>query len=74
MLEFSAARSLHGSVHGTGCALASAIAAGLALGDDLPAAVQRAKTYVTGAIEHSFAMGAGARLIDHFWIYNHRNA
>lgn len=69
MMEFAAPRSAHGSVHGTGCAFASAIAAGLALGDDLPAAVQRAKTYVTGAIEQSFDIGAGARLLNHFWIY-----
>jgi hydroxymethylpyrimidine/phosphomethylpyrimidine kinase len=67
MIEFAAPRSAHSCVHGTGCAFASAIAAGLALGDDLPAAVQRAKTYVTGAIEHSFAIGNGARLLDHFW-------
>jgi hydroxymethylpyrimidine/phosphomethylpyrimidine kinase len=67
MIEFAAPRSVHRSVHGTGCAFASAIAAGLALGDDLPAAVQRAKTYVTGAIEQSFDIGAGARLLDHFW-------
>jgi hydroxymethylpyrimidine/phosphomethylpyrimidine kinase len=67
--EFPARRSSYGSVHGTGCAFASAIAAGLALGDGLPEAVQRAKTYVTGAIEHSFELGAGARLLNHFWIY-----
>jgi hydroxymethylpyrimidine/phosphomethylpyrimidine kinase len=66
-LEFSAPRSMHASVHGTGCAFASAIAAGLALGDDVPAAVQRAKTYVTGAIAHSFQMGGGARMLNHFW-------
>lgn len=65
--EFSAPRSARGPVHGTGCAFASAVAAGLALGDDLPAAVHRAKTYVTGAIEHSFEAGGGARLLDHFW-------
>jgi hydroxymethylpyrimidine/phosphomethylpyrimidine kinase len=69
MIEFAAPRSVHGSVHGTGCAFASAIAAGLALGDDLPGAVQRAKTYVTGAIAHSFELGAGARLLNHFWLY-----
>jgi hydroxymethylpyrimidine/phosphomethylpyrimidine kinase len=67
--EFSAPRSPYESVHGTGCAFASAIAAGLALGDALPEAVQRAKTYVTGAIEHSMQMGAGARLLNHFWLY-----
>jgi hydroxymethylpyrimidine/phosphomethylpyrimidine kinase len=70
MIEFAAPRSAHNSVHGTGCAFAAAIAAGLALGDDLPAAVQRAKTYVAGAIAHSFEMGGGARLLNHFWIYN----
>jgi hydroxymethylpyrimidine/phosphomethylpyrimidine kinase len=67
--EFPAPRALHGSVHGTGCTFASAIAAGLALGDELPAAVHRAKVYVTGAIEHSFQIGAGARLLDHFWMH-----
>jgi hydroxymethylpyrimidine/phosphomethylpyrimidine kinase len=71
MTEFSAPRSPHSSVHGTGCAFASAIAAGLALGDGPAEAVQRAKTYVTGAIAHSYALGGGARLLDHFWIYNH---
>ena len=65
--EFSAPRSANGPAHGTGCAFASALAAGLALGDELPVAVQRAKTYVTGAIEHSFQARSGARLLDHFW-------
>ena len=55
------------NVHGTGCTFASAIAAGLALGDDVPAAVQRAKRYITGAIEHSFEIGRGARILNHFW-------
>lgn len=65
--EFAAPRSSIGAVHGTGCAFASAIAAGLALGDDVPAAVQRAKQYVTGAIERSFEVGHGARILNHFW-------
>jgi hydroxymethylpyrimidine/phosphomethylpyrimidine kinase len=65
--EFTAVRSSHETVHGTGCAFASALAAGLVLGDDVPSAVQRAKEYVTGAIEHSFQIGSGARVLDHFW-------
>lgn len=65
--EFSGARSAHGPVHGTGCTFASAVAAGLALGDDLPTAVQHAKEYVAGAIEHSFQIGQGSRVLDHFW-------
>jgi hydroxymethylpyrimidine/phosphomethylpyrimidine kinase len=65
--EFSAPRFSKGPFHGTGCTFASALAAGLALGDDLPAAVQRAKRYVTGAIEHASRIGRGSRLLDHFW-------
>ena len=65
--ELPAPRLDVGDVHGTGCTFASAIAARLALGDDLPAAVVRAKRYVTGAIEHSFPVGRGARILNHFW-------
>lgn len=65
--EFAAPRVSIGAVHGAGCAFASAIAAGLALGDDIPAAVQRAKHYITGAIERSFEVGRGARILNHFW-------
>jgi hydroxymethylpyrimidine/phosphomethylpyrimidine kinase len=66
-LEFSSPRVSHDDIHGTGCTFASAVAAGLALGDDVPAAVDRAKRYVTGAIEHSFVIGTGARILNHFW-------
>ena len=41
------------STHGTGCTLSAALTAGLALGDDLPAAVHRAKAFVTRAISES---------------------
>ena len=53
--------------HGTGCTLASAIASRLALGDDVPAAVQAAKEYVTGAIAGGFPLGAGIGPVDHGW-------
>ncbi len=66
-IELAAPRAAFDNVHGTGCTFASAIAAGLALGDDIPAAVQRAKRYVTGAIEQSFEIGRGARVLNHFW-------
>jgi hydroxymethylpyrimidine kinase/phosphomethylpyrimidine kinase len=65
--EFSSPRARFGNLHGTGCTLASAIAARLALGDEVPAAVQRAKRYITGAIEQSFEAGHGARILNHFW-------
>ena len=64
-VEFSSPR--FSPVHGTGCTFASAIAARLAQEDDLASAVDRAKRYVTGAIEHSIAIGRGARVLDHFW-------
>jgi hydroxymethylpyrimidine/phosphomethylpyrimidine kinase len=67
--EFSAPRLSGGAIHGTGCTFASAIAAGLALGHDLAPAVDRAKRYVTGAIEHAIPVGRGARVLNHFWLY-----
>jgi hydroxymethylpyrimidine/phosphomethylpyrimidine kinase len=67
--EFPAPRSSTGPIHGAGCTFASALAAGLALGDDLPSAVDRAKRYVTGAIQHAVAIGRGAAVLDHFWNY-----
>ncbi|ABW10581.1 phosphomethylpyrimidine kinase [Parafrankia sp. EAN1pec] len=51
--------------HGTGCTLASAIAARLARGDDVPTAVRAAKTYVTGALAAGFPLGAGIGPVDH---------
>ncbi|MFI1889431.1 bifunctional hydroxymethylpyrimidine kinase/phosphomethylpyrimidine kinase [Streptomyces jumonjinensis] len=53
--------------HGTGCTLASAIAAGLAKGLTVPEAVQAAKEYVTGAIAAGFALGEGIGPVDHGW-------
>ncbi|MFF1560281.1 bifunctional hydroxymethylpyrimidine kinase/phosphomethylpyrimidine kinase [Streptomyces sp. NPDC058279] len=53
--------------HGTGCTLASAVAAGLARGLDVPGAVTAAKEYVTGAIAAGFPLGAGIGPVDHAW-------
>lgn len=54
------------NTHGTGCTLASAIAAGLAKGLALPVAVQQAKDYVTAAIRTSFPVGQGHGPLNHF--------
>ncbi|MFX4291414.1 bifunctional hydroxymethylpyrimidine kinase/phosphomethylpyrimidine kinase [Streptomyces bohaiensis] len=51
--------------HGTGCTLASAIAAGLAADRTVPDAVAAAKDYVTGAISAGFALGSGIGPVDH---------
>ena len=54
-------------MHGTGCTFASALAAGLALGEPLAIAAGRAQRYVAGAIAHGIAVGHGAHVLDHFW-------
>jgi hydroxymethylpyrimidine/phosphomethylpyrimidine kinase len=53
-----------GPVHGTGCALASAVAARLAQGDALADAVARARAFVREAIHRAHAVGGGARFLD----------
>ena len=60
--------------HGTGCTLASAIAAELAKGRPVPEAVAAAKDYVTGAIASGFALGAGIGPVDHGWRFRQRGA
>ena len=52
--------------HGTGCTFSAAIAARLALGDDLLTAVRAAKRYVTRAIAHAPGLGAGHGPLQHF--------
>ncbi len=52
--------------HGTGCTLSAAITAGLALGDDLPTAVERATRYVGRAIASAPGLGRGRGPVDHF--------
>ena len=54
------------STHGTGCTLSSAIASNLALGCDVPEAVERAKAYVTDAIRHAPGLGRGCGPLNHF--------
>ena len=54
--------------HGTGCTLASAIAAQLALGQPLADACARAADYVHGALLHAYRPGLGnVAVLDHFW-------
>lgn len=53
------------STHGTGCTLASAIAAGIAQGLGLEAAVRRARRYLRKAIEAAPGLGSGHGPLDH---------
>lgn len=50
-----------GEVHGSGCTLSAAIAAGLGNGQDLEEAIRTAKSFVTESIRHSPRLGHGAR-------------
>lgn len=52
-----------GPVHGTGCALSSAITAELALGHPLEDSVRRARSFVQKSIAHSESLGQGARIL-----------
>ena len=67
MTRFPGQRIASRHTHGTGCTLASAIASFLALGRQVPAAVEAAKEYVTGAIGAGFPLGAGIGPVDHAW-------
>jgi len=60
--RFAAPRAASRNLHGTGCTLSSAIAAGIVLGLELPEAAARAKAFVGEAIERSrgLTFGAGA--------------
>ncbi len=53
------------ATHGTGCALASAIAANLALGNDLVKSVDTAKRFVTEAIRTAPDLGKGNSPVNH---------
>jgi hydroxymethylpyrimidine/phosphomethylpyrimidine kinase len=56
------------NTHGTGCSLSSAIAAGLAKGDDLETAIRRAKAWISAAISAAdrLAVGHGHGPVHHF--------
>lgn len=47
------------STHGTGCVLSAAITASLAAGLDLRTAVQKAKLFITNALDSPFRLGKG---------------
>ncbi|QGM45913.1 bifunctional hydroxymethylpyrimidine kinase/phosphomethylpyrimidine kinase [Methylocystis heyeri] len=66
---FGGARVETGQTHGTGCALSSAIAAGLGQGLALEQAVARAKTWLEHALiaGEAFRLGHGAGPPDFFW-------
>ena len=66
---------LSGSYHGSGCTLASAIAAMLANGLELPEAVREAQDYTWHALKKAYRPGMGQFLPDRlFWAREDSNA
>lgn len=56
---FSSPRIETQSTHGTGCILSAAIAAAIALGQDIPAALATAKTFLNQCLKSPAKVGAG---------------
>ena len=67
-IALAAPRVATRNTHGTGCSLSSAVAAGLARGEDLERAVRNAKTWISAAIAAAdrFSVGHGHGPIHHF--------
>jgi len=70
-IALAAPRVATKNTHGTGCSLSSAVAAGLAKGDDLETAVRHAKAWISAAIAAAdrFAVGHGHGPVHHFHGY-----
>lgn len=75
-LRLAAPRTKTKNTHGTGCSLSSAIAAGLAKGEPLEAAVRSAKAYVSAAIAAAdrLSVGKGHGPIHHFYAFERGTA
>jgi hydroxymethylpyrimidine/phosphomethylpyrimidine kinase len=65
--RFASPRIASRHTHGTGCTLASAVAAGLAAGLALEEAVARARDYVARALAAAPGLGAGHGPLGHGW-------
>ncbi|MCA1909012.1 MAG: bifunctional hydroxymethylpyrimidine kinase/phosphomethylpyrimidine kinase [Magnetospirillum sp.] len=65
LVRFASTRIHTASTHGTGCTLASAVAAGIAQGMSLGDAVTRARIYVRRAIETAPGLGHGHGPLNH---------
>ena len=70
-IALSAPRIATANTHGTGCTLSSAIAAGLARGEAMEAAVRGGKAFVSAAIAAAdrLAVGHGHGPVHHFYKY-----
>ena len=64
--RFPVPRILTKNSHGTGCTLASAIAAFLSQGEPLPVAIAKAKEFITAAIKLAQPLGKGHGPVNHY--------
>ena len=62
---FKGRRIANPNTHGTGCTLSSAIASNLAKGYGLDESVEKAKTYISGALAAMLDLGHGSGPMDH---------
>jgi hydroxymethylpyrimidine/phosphomethylpyrimidine kinase len=67
MVQTDAWDRLPGSYHGSGCTLASAIAATLAYGQDMPQAVREAQEYTYETLKAAFRPGMGQYIPERFF-------
>ena len=65
LIWFKAKRIDNPNTHGTGCTLSSAIASNLAKGFNLVESIQRAKEYVSQALEWMLELGNGSGPMNH---------
>ncbi len=64
---FHGERVSNPNTHGTGCTLSSAIASNLAKGFNLDDSVERAKSYISGALGAMLDLGHGSGPLDHMF-------
>ncbi len=69
---FASPRLAQPNTHGTGCTLASAIAARLANGYELAEAVRLGREFVRRAIQAGYRVGAGPGPVDQLWALRER--
>ena len=67
MMQTDAWDRLPGSYHGSGCTLASALAATLAYGQEMPQAVREAQEYTYEALKAAFRPGMGQYIPERFF-------
>ena len=67
---FEGKRIDNSNTHGTGCTLSSAIAANLAKGFSLEESVERAKQYISGALDAMLDLGKGSGPMNHAFALN----